>query len=79
MNVTVAVETPLAVTTLDTLAVTPAGAPLTVIVGVATKPPPPVTVTALVVEPPCRALPLVDPNATEIVLLGATGSSSPQA
>lgn len=79
LSVMVAVRVPPVPVIGDTVAVTPVGAPLMATAGVPTNPPPPVTVTVVLVEPPCWALPLVGDKVTAMVW-GATGSSSsPQA
>ena len=75
LSVMVAVRVPPVPVIGDTVAVTPVGAPLTATAGVPTNPPPPVTVTVVLVEPPCWALPLVGDKVTAMVW-GATGSSS---
>lgn len=58
LSVTVPVDVLPDVEIVETVGVTPAGAPVTVTVGVPLKPPPPVTVTVKFVVPPCATLAL---------------------
>ena len=74
--VTVPVELLPVVEIDDTVAVTPAGAPVTVTVGVPENPLDPVTVTVRFVDPPCATLALVALRFTAIVAFGSVPSSS---
>jgi hypothetical protein len=76
LKVTVAVEVTPLVTTVDTTLVTPAGAPVIARLGVAMKPPAPVTVTALVDDPPCCTLALAGARTTAMVLVGGGEAGS---